>query len=155
MNDAAGGASKFSTRSGSHDLKLFHGLEGDVDRRALTAELFAEEAVVVVAAVKTDVVEDAPLTGEIDLIAIRALCDADTWRHREQVFKLASEYWRCGHGVLVDGGANLRLHRVYRLSGSDGHRSFNTSWRERGFQFHRPAYSDHYVLVFGSAKALF
>jgi hypothetical protein len=36
----------------------------------LTAELLAEEAVVVVAAIKTDVVEDSALAREIDLIAV-------------------------------------------------------------------------------------
>ena len=53
-----------------------HRVERDVDGRALAAHLLAEEAVVVVAAVEADVVEDAALAGERDLVAVRPLHDA-------------------------------------------------------------------------------
>ena len=45
-------------------LELADRFERDVDGRALAAGLLAEEAVVVVAAVEADVVEDAALAGE-------------------------------------------------------------------------------------------
>ena len=59
--------------------------------RALAADLLAEEAVVVVAAVEADVVEDAALAGERDLVAVRPLHDADARRERQQILELAAE----------------------------------------------------------------
>ena len=64
-------------RAGGDDLELLDRVERDVDGRALAARLLAEEPVVVVAAVEADVVEDAALSGERDLVAVRSLHDAD------------------------------------------------------------------------------
>src|SRR5439155_19271462 len=91
VDDAAARAAEFGAGAGRHDLKLLDGLERDVDRRALPAHLLAEETVVVVAAVEADVVEDAALPGERDLVAVRTLDDADARRQREQILELAPQ----------------------------------------------------------------
>ena len=77
VDDAAGGAAELGVRAGGHHLEFLDRFERDVDRGALAAHLLAEEAVVVVAAVEADVVEDAALAGKGDLVAVRALDDAD------------------------------------------------------------------------------
>ena len=64
VDDAAGGAAELGGGAGGDHLELLDRVERDVDRRALAAHLLAEEAVVVVAAVEADVVEDAALAGE-------------------------------------------------------------------------------------------
>ena len=46
----------------------------------MTAELLTEKAVVVIAAVEADVVEDAALAGEIYFVPIWSLNDADAGR---------------------------------------------------------------------------
>ena len=77
VDDAAGRAAELGRGAAGDDLELLHRVERDVDRRALTAGLLAEEAVVVVAAVEADVVEDAALPGERDFVAVGPLDDAD------------------------------------------------------------------------------
>ena len=64
VDHAAGGAAELGVRAGGDDLELLHRVERDVDGGALSADLLAEEPVVVVAAVEADVVEDAALPGE-------------------------------------------------------------------------------------------
>jgi hypothetical protein len=66
VDDAAGRAAEFRGSAAGDDLELLDGIQRDVDRRALTTRLLAEESVVVVAAVEADVVEDAALTGKRD-----------------------------------------------------------------------------------------
>jgi len=73
---------KFGAGSGRHNLKLFHGIQRNVDGRTLTSQLLAEEAIVVVAAIKTYVIENASLSGKRDLVAIRALHHAHARRQR-------------------------------------------------------------------------
>ena len=101
VDDAAGGAAEFGRRAGRDDLEFLDRVQRDVDRGALPAGLFAEEAVVVVAAVEADVVEDATLSRERDLVAIRSLDDADAGCQGEQVFELAAEDRQRLHRALV------------------------------------------------------
>ena len=91
VDHAAGGAAELGVGAGGDHLELLDRFERDVDRGALAAHLLAEEAVVVVAAVEADVVEDAALPGEGDFVAVRSLHDADAGRERQQVLELASE----------------------------------------------------------------
>ena len=84
-------ATKLCASSGRYDLEFFHCFERDVDRCSLTTKLLAEEAVVVVATIEAYVVEDAALSGEGDLIAIRSLNNAYSWGKSQQVFKLATQ----------------------------------------------------------------
>ena len=119
IDDAAGGAAKFGARSGGHHLKFLYRFQRDVDRRALAAQLLAKEAIVVIAAVKTDVIENAALTGEGDLVAIGSLHDADSRRQRQQIFKLAAQNRSRVHRCLVERGARFCLDRVDGGSCSD------------------------------------
>src|ERR1700730_14086780 len=77
VNDSARGAAKFRIGTTGDDLELLYGFEGDVDRGALAAHLLAEEAVVVVSAIKADVVEDTALAVDVDFVAVGTLADAD------------------------------------------------------------------------------
>ena len=47
------------------------------------AGLLGEKAVVIIAAIQTDVVENAALAVEVDFITVRSLRDADAWRQRQ------------------------------------------------------------------------
>src|SRR3989304_389141 len=91
VDDAARRAPELGAGTGRHHLELLDGVEGDVNRGALPAYLFAEEAVVVVAAVQADVVEHATLPVEVNLVAVGSLHDAHPGRQREQVLKLSSQ----------------------------------------------------------------
>src|SRR5207237_7620675 len=91
VDDASGGMAELGAGAGGDHLKLLDRLERDVDRRALPADLLAEEPVGVVAAVEADVVEDAALAGERDLVAVGALHDAHAGRQREEILELAPE----------------------------------------------------------------
>src|SRR6202022_2406633 len=66
--------------------------------------LLAEEAVVIVATVERDVVEDSALAVDVDLVAIGALDDADARGKGEEVFELAAHDGRGGYGLLVQRG---------------------------------------------------
>jgi hypothetical protein len=87
----------------------------------LSAELFAEEAVVVVAAIEADVVEDSTLSSEVDLVAVGALSDADSGRERQQVFKLAAEDRRGAYGLLVERRAYFGFRDVDRIGCGNGY----------------------------------
>src|SRR5260370_35642684 len=73
-------------------------------RCALAAHLLTEKSVVVVAAVKADVVEDAALPVNVDFVAVRALRNAHAGGQSEQVFELASENGSSGDGGLIESG---------------------------------------------------
>src|SRR5260370_780802 len=91
VNNSASGTAEFSAGSCGYYLKFFNRFKSDIDRRALPAQLFAEEAVVVVSAIQTDIVENTTLSGKSDLIAVRSLNHAYSWRECQQVFKLAAQ----------------------------------------------------------------
>src|ERR1700674_4989639 len=69
-------AAELRVGAAGRDLKLLHGFQGDIDRRALASHLLAEESVIVVASIEADVVEDAALPVDVDLVAVRSLGDA-------------------------------------------------------------------------------
>ena len=99
---------------GRDHLELLDRVERDVDRRALAAHLLAEEPVVVVAAVEADVVEDAALAGEGDLVAVGPLHDADARRERQQVLELAAQDRRRLDRRLVQRGGRRGPRRLDR-----------------------------------------
>src|SRR5207245_1494298 len=70
---AAGCATKFRVRAAGHNLEFLDGFEADVHRGALPADLFAEEAVVVVAAVQAAVIEDAALAVDVAFVVVGAI----------------------------------------------------------------------------------
>src|SRR5256885_3960885 len=120
VDDSARSASKLSARSSRNNLKLFHCLQRDVDCGALSAELFAEEAVVVVTAIETDVIKDSALAREIDLIAVRTLRDADVGRECQQIFKLSSQDGCSAYRSFVQCRAGFSLDGIYGWSCCDG-----------------------------------
>ena len=66
-------APEFRIGAAGHDLELFHRIQCDVDRSALTTLLFSKESVVVVATVEADIIEDSALAIEVDLVAVGTL----------------------------------------------------------------------------------
>src|SRR5207253_7592680 len=90
IDDAARRPPKFRARACSHHLKFLNGIQRNIYSRALVASLFTEEAVVVVTAVKADVIENATLSDEVDFISVRPLYDTHAGRQGQQVFKLSS-----------------------------------------------------------------
>src|SRR5437868_1738993 len=87
IDHAPAGPPKFGVGAAGHNLELFYRFQGDIDGRALAPRLFAEEAVVIVPAIETDVVENATLSVKVDLVAIRTLHDACAGRKREKVLE--------------------------------------------------------------------
>ncbi len=112
VHDAARRAPVLRVGAGRDDLELLDRLQSDVDRRALAAHLLAEEAIVVIATVEADVVEDAALPGERDLVAVRALDDADAGSEREEILELAAENRRRFNGRLVERAGGRRARGV-------------------------------------------
>ena len=122
VDHTAAGASELGVRAARDDLELLDRFERDVDRRALTAGLLAEEAVVVVAPVERDVVEDPALPVDVDLIAVGPLRDADTRRERQQVFKLAAQHGCRRDSLLAKRGRSGRGAHVDQRGRGDHHR---------------------------------
>src|SRR5215203_2189064 len=101
VDDSARRTSKLSARASRNNLKLFYRLQCDIDRRALSAELFAKESVVVVASIERNVVEDSALTREIDFVAVGTLRNAYTGCECKQVFKFSSQNWCCTYCLFI------------------------------------------------------
>src|ERR1700704_3713357 len=68
VDNASRCAPEFRVGPACDHLKFLDRVECDVNRSALSAELLAEEAVVVVATIEADVIEYAALTVEINLV---------------------------------------------------------------------------------------
>ena len=78
VDNSPGRPTEFRVCSTCDNLKFLDRVERNVNCSTLSAELLAEEAVVVVAAVEANVIEHAALTVEIDLVAVRTLRNAYT-----------------------------------------------------------------------------
>src|SRR5258705_1119750 len=98
IDNATRRSAKLRTRARCYNLELLNCFQGYVNRCTLSAQLLAEETIVVVAAVKTDIVKNTPLAGEGNLVAVGSLYDANPGSECEQVFKLPTEDRRCAHG---------------------------------------------------------
>ena len=148
VDDAAGGAAEFGRRAVGDDLEFLDRFEGDVDRGPLSADLLAEEAVGVVAAVEADVVEDPALAGEGDLVAVRSLHDADARGEGQEILELAAED-RCRlDGPLVERTGRGRPRRFHRLCLRRHRHGFgNRGDLHRGSQADRFANGDGDVLL--------
>src|SRR5207253_3101254 len=125
INDPCCRPAKFGSGSGRNNLKLFHSVQRDIDRGALAAKLFAEETIVVIAAVKADVVENPALTGEVNLVAVRTLDDAYARRQRQQVFKLTAQNRSVVHRSFIESGTRFSLDGVHSRCPGDGYPLFN------------------------------
>jgi hypothetical protein len=71
VDDATGSTTALRVRAAGDDLELLDRVERDVDGHPLAADLLAEEAVVVVAAVEADVVENPALARKGDRVTVR------------------------------------------------------------------------------------
>ena len=120
VDHAARRAPELRIRAVGHDLEFLHGLKRDVDRRTLAAKLLAEESIVVVAAIKADVVVHASLPTERDLIAVRSLDDAHPGGQREQILKLAAQNGCGADGGFIEGVTDLRPGDVDERRSGDG-----------------------------------
>src|SRR5207245_4905320 len=103
VDDASGAAAELRVGAARRDLEFLDSFQRDVNRGALASHLFAEESVVVVATVEADVVGDAPLPVDIDLVAVRTLSTADAGGQCEQVCEFAPGCGRRCEGGLVRG----------------------------------------------------
>src|SRR5260370_30911881 len=99
--DAARRPPEFGVRAARHHLEFLYRVQGDVDGRALSAHLFAEEAVVVIAAIQADVVEDSALPVEVDFIPVRSLHDPYAGGEAQQVLELSPEDGCLAYGQLI------------------------------------------------------
>ena len=93
----------------------------------MAAHLFAEEAVVVIATVEADVVEDAALAVDVDFIAVGSLRDADARSQRKEVFKLAPEDRGLRDRGFVQRGGRFGLCKL-----NNRHVGNNDLLRDRG-----------------------
>src|SRR5437016_4846147 len=91
VDDATGRAAKLCRSSRGNHLKLFDGIQRNVDCRTLAAKLLAEKAIIVITAVEADIIEDATLTSESDFIPVRALDNADAGRQGQQILKFSAQ----------------------------------------------------------------
>ena len=134
VDHAAGRAAELRAGAGGHNLELPHGFHADVHGSALASDLLAEESVVVVATIDGDVVEDATLPSKVDLVAVRALNDADSRRECQQVLKFAPENRRAAHREFIQRRAGLHSGHVDGF-GSDRdlfrHRRYSHGNRQR------------------------
>ncbi len=105
IHHPAASAAKLRVGAAGNYLEFPHGLERDVHSRALTARLFSKEAVVVVAAIERNVVENASLSIDVDLIAVRPLRNAHARSQCEQIFKLPSQHRRGCDRYIAEGRA--------------------------------------------------
>ena len=138
VDDAAGGAAEFGAGAGGDHLKFLDRFQRDVDGRALPADLLAEEAVAVVAAVEADAVEDAALTRERDLVAVRPLHHADARSERQQILELAAEDRRRFDGLLIERGRRCRARDLHRRGlGRDRHGFSDTGQLHHRGESHR------------------
>src|SRR5579859_4094425 len=153
VHHAAGAASKFRAGAAGDHLKFFDRVESDVNGGALAPDLFTKEAVVVVAAIKADIVEYAALAGKADFVAIRALYHAYAGREGEQVFKLAAKDRRLADGVFVQRGAGSGLRGLNDRGPGDLHYFIGGRNLERHFEIQRLTHSQFQVLLHQLGKA--
>src|SRR6266849_4497308 len=90
VDEAAGTTSELSRRAIRHHLELLDRVQADREGRPLAAALLAEEWVVVVRPVNRNVVVDAFLTVDRNLVAVRTLHDGDSGSERHKAQKVAA-----------------------------------------------------------------
>ena len=90
VDEPAGAASEFGGRAVGHHLHFLDGVQAHGKGGALAAALLAEEGIVVVGAIDGDVVVDALLPVDGDLVAIGSLHDGDAGGEGNQAEEVAS-----------------------------------------------------------------
>ena len=124
--------------------EVLHRVEVEGERRALAAPLLAEERVVEVGAVHRDVVVDAALAADADLVAVGPLHDGDVGRQRGEVEDVAAVVGQPLHRLHAQPGGRLRLRHIHRrLGGRDGDLlQLHRLRRQREGEVHRLAQSE-------------
>ncbi len=89
IDEAAGTASELRGRAVGHHLEFLHRVQVHRERGTLSAALLAEERIVVVRSVDGDVVVDAFLAVDRNLIAVGALHNRHAGRERNEVEEIA------------------------------------------------------------------
>ncbi len=154
IDDAPGRAAELRVGAAGHDLEFLHRLQRDVDGGALSAQLLAEEAIVVVAAIEADVVVHASLSAERDLVAIGALHDADSGSEREQIFELPAQDGRRADGRLIERVAHFGAGDVNQCGARHGHGLGSSRDLQHGVQRRRLSNRDGDILLDVRGKAL-
>ena len=102
VDKAGHGAAELGIRSVGDDDHLLHGVEIEGERRPLPAALLAEERIVEVRAIDRDVVRDALLAVDRQLVAVGALHDGDPGRELGELEEVAPVVRQPFHRFLVD-----------------------------------------------------
>ena len=111
VDNAACRPTKFGVGPAGDYLKFLDRIESDVNCSALSAELLAEEAVVVVTPIEAYVIEHAALAVEVDLVSIRPLGNCHTGCQCQQIFKLAPKDWRRADREFAQGRGRFSFCR--------------------------------------------
>src|SRR5262249_23817103 len=90
INEAAGAASEFGRRAIGHYLEFLDGVKTHRERRTLAAALLAEEWIVLARVIDRDIIVDALLPVDRDLVAIGTLNDGHTRGKRHQAEEVAA-----------------------------------------------------------------
>ena len=118
VDEPARGAAVLRGGALVHHDQVFDGVLIEGERGPLPAPLLSEERVVEVGAVDDEVVEDAALPGDVQLVAVRPLRDRRARREQRQVQEVAAVARQAVHHVLLNA---LRARDVRRV---DGRRQF-------------------------------
>ena len=116
VDEPAGRAAELGSSALIDHHQLFDGVLIEGESRALAAALLAEERVVEVGPVDDEVVEDAALAGDVQLVAVRPLRDRRAGREQRQVHEVAAVA-----GQRVDHVLQHAL-RARDVGGVDGRR---------------------------------
>ena len=113
VHEAAVAAAELGGGALGHHHHLLHRVEVEGEGRPLAAALLAEERVVEVRAVDRDVVGDALLAVDRELVAVRALYDAHPGRELGEVEEVPAVVGQAADGGVVDAV------RAFRARGLD------------------------------------
>ena len=112
VDEAGAAAAELRRGPVGHDDHLFDGVLVEGEGRPLAAALLAEERVVEVRAVHGDVVVDALLAVDADLVAVGPLHDGHARRQLHERQEVAPVVGQPGHGLLVDARGLLGARRL-------------------------------------------
>ena len=116
IHESAGTAAELRWRSVGHHLEFADRVQIHRERRALAAALFPKKGVVIVRAINRNVVVDALLPIDGNLIAIGPLHNGNPWGQAHQVEKIASVVGQIRHRTLV------QVRGIFYLAGFNDRR---------------------------------
>src|SRR5262249_9548798 len=112
VDKTSGAASELCARTRGNNLEFLDRLHRNIDRRPLTADLFAEKSIVVIAAIEIDIIEYSTLAGEIDLIAVRPLGNGNAGSQGQQILKLTAQNGRIFDCDFIERAARFGLDDI-------------------------------------------